>query len=80
MIEESCYMWQEQALYMMNAFSYFFARENFFLSCIVELHENSQLGHNLILVAITFIAAIFISNSKPLVIVVDDKIDHSADN
>lgn len=64
MIEESCYMWQDQAVYMMNAFSYFFARENFFLSCIVDLPEILQLGHGYTIIAITFATALFIPLSS----------------
>jgi hypothetical protein len=60
MIEESCYMWQDQAVYMMNAFSYFFARENFSLSCIVDLPEVLQVEYGYTIVAITFATALFI--------------------
>jgi hypothetical protein len=65
---------------MMNAFSYLFARENFFLSCIVDLHEILRFEQNSINFAITFVTALFIPLQRPLVLMVDDNIDHPADN
>jgi hypothetical protein len=73
-------MWQDQAVYMMNAFSYFFARENFSLSCIVDLPEVLQVEYGYTIVAITFATALFIPAKKPLVAVTCDSMELSANN